>query len=123
MSKVVAIGTYSEWFECIDGVRQGEIISPFLFSLYLNDLEEFLLSNNVKDLSCLSEKVEREFNIYLQLFVLLYADDTILLSESPDDLQYLLDIFSTYCKEWHFKVNSKKTKVVLFGRGTNDRYF
>ena len=60
-SKVVANGTYSEWFECTVGVRQGENFSPFLFSLYLNDLEEFLLSNNVKGLSCLSERVEREY--------------------------------------------------------------
>ena len=60
-SKVMANGTYSEWFECTVGVRQGENFSPFLFSLYLNDLEEFLLSNNVKGLSCLSERVEREY--------------------------------------------------------------
>ena len=78
--------------------------------LYFNDLEEFLISNYVRVSSCLSEKVERELNIYLQLFVLLHSDDTILLSESPDDFQYLLDIFSTYCKEWHLKVNSKKPK-------------
>lgn len=30
------------------------------------------------------------------------------LSESPDDFQCLLDIFSTYCNELHLKVNSKK---------------
>ena len=29
-SKVVANGTYSEWFECTVGVRQDEHVSPFL---------------------------------------------------------------------------------------------
>ena len=30
----------SEGFECMLGVRQGECLSPFLFAMYLNDLEE-----------------------------------------------------------------------------------
>ena len=54
---------------------------------------------------------KRELIIYLQLFVSLYADDTILLSVRPDDFQYLLDIFPTYSKEWYLKVNSKKPKL------------
>ena len=30
----------SDDFECYLGVRQGEYLSPFLFSMYLNDIEE-----------------------------------------------------------------------------------
>ena len=97
-----------EW----DKGKSFTIFSPF--SLYLNDFEEVLLSNIVRGLSCLPEKVEKELDIYLQLFVLLYADDTILISESPDDFQYILDIFSTYCKGCHLKVNSKKPKTIYF---------
>ena len=50
---------------------------------------------------------------------LLYADDTILLAENAEDFQHLLNTFSNYCKNWHLKVNSKKTKVVIFGKGKN----
>ena len=116
-SRVVTNGLFSDSFSCTVGVRQGENLSPFLFALYLNDLEDFLYSNNVLGLSFISTKLEKEFDLYLKLFVLLYADDTILLSESPEDLQYQLDVFNDYCTCWHLKVNTEKTKVVIFGKG------
>ena len=118
-SKVVCNGASSEVFNCTVGVRQGENLSPFLFSLYLNDLEDFLSTNNVKGLNSLSQYCEKELNLFLHLFVLLYADDTILLAENAEYFQHLLNTFSNYCKNWHLKVNSKKTKVVIFGRGKN----
>jgi hypothetical protein len=34
-------GSQSEFFPCLTGVRQGENLSPFLFSIFLNDLEDF----------------------------------------------------------------------------------
>ena len=35
----------------------------------------------------ISSKYANEFNMYLNLFVLLYADDTVLMSETAEDLQ------------------------------------
>ena len=39
-------GEMSEFFSCGVGVRQGENLSPLLFSVFLNDLEAFLKQNN-----------------------------------------------------------------------------
>ena len=95
-------GLYSEPFSCTVGVLNVENLSPFLFAIYFNDLEDFLYSNKLKGLSFISTKLESELNVYLKLFVLLhvYANDTILLSEMPEDLQQLT-VFKNYCNYWH----------------------
>ena len=107
----------SEYFSCNIGVRQGENMSPFLFSLYLNDLQQFIEEKNVCGLNCITDEIENEFDIYLKLFVLLYADDTVLFSDNASDLQLQLDIFFEYCSTWKLKVNTSKTKIIFFSGG------
>ena len=56
--------------------------------------------------------------MYYKLFVILYADDTGILSESKDGLQKALDIFESYCEIWKLQVNVNKTKVMIFCKKT-----
>jgi len=107
----------SDYFNCEIGVRQGENLSPFLFSLFLNDLEDFLLSKNITGLNSINSDLETELEIYLKMFIMLYADDTVLLAETPGDLQLQLNAFGEYCEAWKMKVNVDKTKVLIFGYG------
>ena len=107
----------SEMFACEIGVRQGENLSPLLFCIYLNDLQEFLENAFVKGVDCISKDLENELVVYFKIFILLYADDTILLSESSEDLQNMLNEFDKYCEKWKLKINVKKTKVLIFSRG------
>ncbi|XP_062588222.1 uncharacterized protein LOC134249878 [Saccostrea cucullata] len=44
----------------------------------------------------------------------MYADDMVLLSPTAEGLQEKLDILSKYCKDWCLKVNTKKTKIIVF---------
>ena len=53
----------------------------------------------------------------LRLFVLLYADDTVLLSDSPAELQQVLSCLHDNCEKWQLQVNTDKTKIVIFSRG------
>jgi hypothetical protein len=53
----------------------------------------------------------------LKMFLLLYADDTPICAESPNDLQKALDAMSDYCALWKLRINVNKTKVVVFSRG------
>ena len=50
-----------------------------------------------------------------EIFVILYADDTIILSDDSKHFQDMLNVFSEYCKNWKLKINIEKTKVVIFG--------
>ena len=54
---------------------------------------------------------------YLKLYILLYTDDTVLLAESPEDLQKYLDTLNEYCNIFYLKINTSKTKIFIFSRG------
>ena len=95
----------------------GENLSPFLFAIFLNDLEDFLENHNVTGLLTISQDIENIMNVYINIFLLLYADDTVLMAETPEDLQKQLNIFHDYCLAWKLKVNIDKTKIVCFTNG------
>jgi len=56
--------------------------------------------------------------VHYKLFAILYADDTVILSESKDGLQKALDIFESYCEIWKLQVNVNKTKVMILRTGS-----
>jgi hypothetical protein len=49
-----------------------------------------------------------------KIFLLLYADDTVLMSENINGMQTMLNIFSEYCNTWKLQVNIAKTKWLHF---------
>ena len=106
-SKVKNNNTTSEAFSCYIGVRQGECLSPFLFAMYVNDLEQELDNNGINGIDAGMVKI----------LLLLYADDIVLFGKTPDELQKSLDILEAYCDRWNLTVNIAKTKVVVFRKG------
>jgi hypothetical protein len=87
---------------------------PFLFAVFLNDLEQFMEDKNITGLESISSELEAQLEIYLKMFAPLYADDTVLLSETSDGLQTLLNNFYEYSKLWKLKVNIDKRKIMFF---------
>lgn len=67
--------------------------------------------NHVEGLSKLCDKLENDFDVYLRLSVLLYADDAILLSGTLIGFQNQLNVYHKYHKTWHLKV--------IFGKYTS----
>lgn len=106
----------SDFFLCLNGVRQGENLSPFLFSIFLNDLEKYFEDLNVLPLTVIKEKIENTLHHLIKIFVLLYADDTVIFSESEEGMQKALDIFQEFCTKWKLSVNVSKTKVIIFSK-------
>ena len=99
-------GQFSEFYEYLVGVRQGCVLSPAIFNLFINSLanlikehEELLSGINIGD---------------LVIFVLLYADDVVLLAPSRQELQKLLTLLQSFCEDSGMRVNLKKSKVVIF---------
>ena len=111
----------SSFFVSCNGVRQGENLSPILFSIFLNDLVQHM-SGSFDGLECLSNSIrdrlsDDTIDVYLKLYLLLYADDTVVFAESAADLQLALNSMHDYCNTWKLEVNIAKTKVVVFSKG------
>jgi hypothetical protein len=83
-----------------------------LFSLYINSF----LSQNVHGLninSRLSKTDEKQCLLYLKLFTLFYAEDTVIISEFAEGLQHALSEFNSYRIQRKLNVNVDKSKVDL----------
>ena len=85
-----------------------KICHLFIFIIYKR-FTKLLATENIKGIESVTKALEKDINVYLKLFVLLYADDTVLLAETADDLHQLY-CFELYCETWKLKVNAAKTK-------------
>ena len=84
-NKVVLGDLESEWFNQDNGVKQGCILSPSLFSVMVKDLTDMLSEHNI-GVPIASQIIN----------ALLYADDVALMVESESDLQKMLNIASSF---------------------------
>ena len=106
-SKVKLNNELSKDFECILGVRQGESLSPFLFSMFINDLEETFVQSGIEGIDIGT----------MNILMLLYADDIIVFANTAEELQEQLNRLKLYCDKWKLKINVEKTKVMVFRKG------
>ena len=88
-------------------VRQGECLSPFLFAIYVNDLEDYLRGANAG--VTISD---------VKFLLLLYADDVVIFAESAEKLQEQINKLYMYCMEWRLRLNTEKSQILVFRRGS-----
>lgn len=100
-------GSITETIACMLGVMQGESLSPFLFAMYLNDMEGHMREEGTGGVTVGD----------LKLFLLLYADDAVVLSNSASDLQNSLHALNRYADKWKLTINTTKTKIMVFRKG------
>ena len=101
-------GKVSESFEVKMGLRQGCVMSPWLFNMFMDGVVREVYSRvngmGVK----MSVGGEEEW----VLSQLLFADDTALVAESAEQLQCLVSEFERVCKQRKLRVNVNKSKVM-----------
>jgi hypothetical protein len=99
----------SSYFNCKIGTRQGCMLSPFLFIMFLNELIEELSNSN-----CHGIYVSEDEPCMLQF---LFADDIANVTDTPVQLQRIINTIHNFCNKYGMKVNLDKTKIIVFRRG------
>ena len=88
------------------GLKQGCNLSPLLFNIFIND---FLVEID-------GHQIGSPYLGDIPVNGLFYADDLVLVSETKEGLQILLDKLYDYTSSWCLQVNKSKTKCVVFSK-------
>ena len=99
---------YSEYRIIEKGVRQGGVLSPFLFNFYINTIISEVVKSNIGckfgDIRC---------------NILAYADDIVLLADKVSHMEILYRNFCFLIREHRLKINREKTKCMIFSNNSN----
>ena len=99
----------TDFFFCQKGLKQGEITSPLLFSLLINELSFDIMNNG-------NHGVQLHPDI-TELFMVLFADDVVLLSYTPVGLQHQLNLLARNADALDLTVNLEKSNFCVFRNG------
>ena len=98
-------GNYSQPFPITRGTRQGSVLSPAIFNIFLDGL--------LKQLSTMDAGISIDLKVYNSFA---YTDDITLFSTSVPGLQKLIDTCNSYADVWGFNFNVAKSKCMIYGK-------
>ena len=108
----------SGWFPVNVGLRQGCVMSPWLFNVYMDDVVRGV---NVRVLGKWLELVSANRGRF-EINQLLFSDDTALVADSEEKLCRLASEFGRVCERRKLKANIGKSKIMRCSRyGNGDR--
>ena len=99
----------SEWFEVSVNLRQGCVMSPWLFNLFMDAaMKEIREKVGVVGVTLQDERR----NIEWKVGCLMFADDTVLLGDSEEKLERLVQEFGRVCQSRKLSVNETKSNFM-----------
>ena len=101
---------FSEKFSVFNGVKQGGVLSPALFTLYIDELIKLIHKSKV---GCYVGD--------LPASVFIYADDIVLLSPTRYSMKVLLDICEKFGRKYGLNFNPNKTECMFFSKFKNEK--
>ena len=93
---------HTDWFSIKCGLKQGCSLSPVLFNLCINDL--------ITTISSIGTGIRIDDDSVIA--ILAYADDVVLLAESENDLQNLLNVLKSWCDVNKMVINMDKSMII-----------
>ena len=104
-NRVLVQGVATDPFDILLGLKQGCVLSPTLFNLYISDLPTHIRQ------SCLGFEISSGCRVSS----LFFADDFAIIASSVEELQATLSALHSYCNTWRLQVSISKTKVMYVG--------
>ena len=92
---VLVDGKMSEWFRIDKGLKQGDVMSPWTFNIYMDSVMRDAHNPNA------GVKIGGE-----NVSVLLYADDVVFISDTAKGLQDIVDQFDAACEPKSLRINA-----------------
>ena len=102
-SSVLVNDYQTEFFNIEVGLRQGCVLSPILFSIFINELAEKIKK--------LGKGVQLGKN---KISILLFADDIVLIADNKKDLELMMQLTHEISRKWRFNFNYDKSAVMIF---------
>ena len=130
MANVNVGGEVSESFSVTNGVKQGCVLAPTLFSIFLSAMLDEAIQDMGHGVDIQSRQSADLFNVAhfrattkttpTLMRELLFVDDSALVAHSVEQMQNIVDAFSDASNKFGLKINIKKTKVLYQPNSTRE---
>ena len=121
-ARVVTPDGYTDFFEIVAGVLQGDTLAPFLFAIVLDFCMKQAIDGRFEELGF---KLTRRRSRRQHPTIVTdtdFADDIALISEEIEQAQKLLQSVEIECGKVGLQLNAKKTEIMQYNQGEDEIY-
>ena len=98
-------------FKTTKGVRQGCVLSPLLFNLYIADIDKIMEDRNIGGV-----KIGK-----IRIWNLAYADDVVLVANNSEAMQDMMSVFRRFLRDIKLELSADKTKMMVINRKRREK--